>query len=218
MARTDTTPDAAPLLFRASAVVVGLVAGVAGAVMVIAPDPESTIRYFSWGIRPAPVTALVGAFYLASAVVFLLVAARNRWSEARPLCYGVLGLTLPTLYATALDTGLFDFSRIQAIAWPILFVASPIVFGTILYRQRGKLGDGGAPLTPVARVLFGLLGAGYAVLAVALLVDPGLLNPGVPFEPARLSGRYVGAWAAFLAVLAIFAAVRNRARRRGCRA
>lgn len=212
MSTTEATQDTAPMLFRAGCAVVGFVAGAAGVVMLIAPDPESTERYFSWGIKPAALAALVGSFYIVSAATFVLVAVRNRWSEARPLAFGVVGLCLPTLYATARDTDLFDFSRLQAIAWPLLFIAAPIVFGFFLYLERGEVGDDGPRLTPVARGCFAVLGLVYAVLAAMLVIDPGLLNPVVPFDLARLSGRFLGSWATFLAVLAIFAAVRNRAR------
>ncbi len=78
--------------------------------------------------------------------------------------------------------------------------------------SRGKVGDDGPPLSTIARVAFGVLRVVYAVLAALLVINPGLLDPVVPFELARLSGRFIGSWATFLAVLAIFAAVRNKSR------
>lgn len=210
---TTTQSDTTPPTFRLACILVGVIAGLTGMVMLIAPDPASTDRYFSWGIKPAPVAALVGGFYLASAVVFTLVAVRDRWSEARALAIGVFGLCLPTLVATAIDTELFDFSRFQAIAWVVLFVGAPIAFAYYLRAAAGRAGAQPGPALPVAgRVAFAVLAVVYAGLAAALVIDPTVFDGVAPFTLARLSGRFVGAWAAFLAVVAAVAALRGRAR------
>jgi hypothetical protein len=211
MIPTDQRQDSVPLHCRLAFGLVSAVAGVVGVIMLVAPDPASTAQYFSWGIRPAPVAALVGGCYLASAAVFAVVALRNRWEEARMLCVAALGLTVPTLLATTVDTGLFDFTRFAALAWPLLFLGAPIYFGFVLYRGRNRSGPESPPLSTAAWWLFVALGAAYAVLALLLLVEPTLLGGVTPFELARLSGRFVGSWAAFLAAIAIYTAVRRRA-------
>ena len=47
---------------------VALAAGIVGVAMLVAPG--STGRYFSWALGPPPLAALVGAFSVASTLVF----------------------------------------------------------------------------------------------------------------------------------------------------
>ena len=193
-------------VLRTLFLIVAVVAGIAGVVMLIAPD--ETARYFSWPIGPPPLAARVGGLYVASAVVFGLAGWRGTWADGRGLSVGVLALTIPTVVITLRHHDLFDFGRWQAVAWIALFIASPIAYGTILFRQRGQASAPGSPLPTAARwILFGL-GMLSAVGAVGLLLDPTGANGLFPV-PA-LSGRFLGCWAAFLTTLAIMAAKRNR--------
>jgi hypothetical protein len=196
-------------IFRTACVVVAVVAGVAGMVMLVAPD--DTDRYFSWPIGPPPLAALVGGFYLASAATFGLLAARRDWPASRGICFGIVAFTLPTLAATVRHHDLFDWGRWQALAWVALFVGSPLAFSSFLYLQRGRRGAGGSPLPDWTRAVLALLGAVYSLLAVGLLFAPGRLQADLsPFRLPGLSGRFIGAWCAFLAVIALFSAGRNR--------
>jgi hypothetical protein len=195
-------------VLRALFLIVAVVAGIAGVIMLVAPS--STDRYFSWPTGPPAVAATVGAFYVASAVVFGLAALREDWPGSRGLCLGVLALTVPTLIATVKHHDVFDFGRWQAVLWVTLFIAAPVAYGTILFLQRGRVTGTGEPLRPWARAVVGVLAAGYAVLAAALLFAQDASGRRAPFALVALSGRFLGCWALFLAVLAAFAAVRNR--------
>ena len=209
MVDAGTGPSRVLGIFRGACIVVAVVAGIAGAVMLVAP--EDTDRYFSWPIGPPPLAALVGGFYLASAATFGLLAARRDWPASRGICFGILAFTLPTLAATVRHRDLFDWGRWQALAWVALFVGSPLAFSSFLYLQRGQRPAGGHPLPSWARAVLAALAAAYAVLAVGLLFAPGRLEDDAsPFRLPGLSGRFIGAWCAFLAVVALFAAVRNR--------
>jgi hypothetical protein len=103
----------------------------------------------------------------------------------------------------------FDFSRILAILWIILFAVTPVVMAAILLRHpAGHVAEG--PRLPVwVRMLLGLfslLSVGYGV---ALWIDPVRFGTPFPFEPPPLGGRFVGCWLFFLATLAAYAAARN---------
>jgi hypothetical protein len=196
------------LLARTLCALVALAAGFVGVLMLIAP--ASTGRYFSWALGPAPLAALVGGCYVASAVVFGWAAARERWAGLRGLCVAVFGLTLPTLAATARHHDVFDFSRWPAVAWILLFVASPVLFGVTLYLLRGPVTARGQRLRPWARAVLAVVGAGYAALAVALWAWPTTIGRHGPFAAAGLGARFAGSWAAFLAIAAGYAAVRAR--------
>lgn len=195
-------------VLRPMCVVVALVAGPAGVVMLVAP--ADTDSYFSWPIGPPPLAATVGSFYVASAILFAVAAARDDWFRIRGLCVGVLALTLPTILSTVYDRDVFDFGRWQAVAWVLLFVMSPIAFSTVLFAQRRLLAPGPSALPASARSLSSVLAVGYAALAVACWIDPEGLGSHGPFAMVSLSGRFVGSWAGFLATLAAYSVVRNR--------
>jgi hypothetical protein len=206
----STAPEAARAfrIFRAACLVVTVVAGLAGTVMLVAP--VDTDRYFSWPIGPPPLAALVGAFYVASALTFAVLSLRHGWWAARGVCFGILAFTLPTLAATVRHRDLFDWGRWQALAWVALFVGSPLAFSSFLYILRGTVADRGAPLPRWTRAVLGFLAAYYTVLAVGLLLTPGRVQKVSPFALPGLSGRFLGSWCAFLAVLASFCVWRNR--------
>src|SRR5215217_7608347 len=106
-------PWSSTTLARTLCALVALAAGIVGVLMLIVPD--STDRYFSWALGPAPLAAVVGACYVASAAVFGGAAIRAGWPGLRPLCVAVFGLTVPTLVATVHHRHVFDFSRWQAV-------------------------------------------------------------------------------------------------------
>ena len=172
--------------------------------------PDATERYFSWPIGPPPLAALVGAFYLASAFLFALLARQDDWLAVRGVCFGILAFTLPTVAATIRHADLFDWGRWQALAWAALFVGSPLAFSWFLFVQRGRREPLSVVLPSQARVCLALLASMYAALAQMLLVAPAWMQARSPFALPGLSGRFLGSWCAFLAVLALFALWRDR--------
>ncbi|HEX2153117.1 MAG TPA: hypothetical protein VHL52_03970 [Acidimicrobiia bacterium] len=194
--------------------VASLLAGVAAAAgitgLVLLALPDETGRYFSWGLDPPPLAALIGGSYVASLVVFGL-AIRRFWVEVRGLVAGTLALTLPILGATFTHVGVFDFRRWQAWGWVLLFVASPAFFGTVLWRRLRAVLPEGERLAPGARAAAGFLALLFGVVAVYLWIDP-LGSAGVlfPFDLAPLGGRVLGSWLSFLAFLAGWVATHDR--------
>ena len=136
--------------------------------------PGSTGRYFSWQLSPAPVASLVGAFYVASAIVFGWAASFRSWTVQHGLCTSVLGLAAPTLVVTAMHGEVFDFGRWQAIAWVFLFGASVTSFAMlVLVRGRPEpSADDGPDLPGAARAALAVLAVVYGAVAVVLWVAP----------------------------------------------
>jgi hypothetical protein len=187
---------------------VAFAAGLVGVLMVAAPASSGT--YFSWALGPPALASLVGALYIASAFVFGWAAARASWAAMRGLCVAVFGLTLPTLAATSQHLDVFDFTRWQAIAWVALFIASPILFGASLFVMRGTVVTEGPRLAGWARPVLTVLAAAYGAVAVLLWGWTDQVARHGPFPVAGLGAGFAGAWAAFLAVSAGFAAWRDR--------
>jgi len=193
---------------RTLCALVAFAAGVVGVLMLIAPD--STDRYFSWALAPAPLAALVGACCVASAAVFGWAAARQGWPGLRPLCFAVFGLTVPTLVATIHHRSVFDFGRWQAVLWLGLFVASPVLFGLTIALAGRAARPAGPSLHPWARVALGVMSAGYAAIAIAAWSWPSTVAAHGPIASGPMGIRFAGAWAAFLSILAAYAVVRPR--------
>jgi hypothetical protein len=197
-----TTPPGQRLLMTA-AIIVATAAGIVGAIMLIAPG--STGRSFAWPLGPRALAALVGGFYVVSAPVFVY-AGRRSAVEVRGLAAAVLAFTLPTLAARLLHRDVFDFDRLFAVAWVVLFVASPVTFALLLWSGRqAQPPPDDARVHPAARAVLAALGAALAGLAVWFWV--GVSGP-VPFEVAPLGARFLAAWLAFFAVLAAWPALR----------
>ena len=187
--------------------IVAVVAGIVGVVMLVAPG--STGDYFSWELGPPPLASLVGGLYVASTAVFGLAIAKA-WGEVRGLVAAVLALTLPTLTATLIHSEVFDFSRPVAVIWLILFVGSPLTYGSILLMRRSVRVDGGPLLPGGMRLALGALAVVLAAFAVLTWVDRTAAEELVPFALAPMGAKFLGAWSLFLAVLAASAATGGR--------
>jgi len=190
-------------LLMAAAIVVATAAGIVGAIMLIAPS--STGQSFAWPLGPRALAALVGGFYIVSAPVFAY-AGRRSAIEVRGLAAAVLAFTLPTIAATYLHRDIFDFDRLFAIAWVVLFIASPVTFALLLWSGRRAQSPPGDPrVHPAARAVLAAFSVAFAGLAVWFWVAT---SGPVPFAVAPLGARFLAAWLAFFAVLAAWPAVR----------
>ncbi len=187
---------------------VAFAAGLTG--LALLAFPGSTPRYFSWGLSPAPLASLIGGSYVASMLVFGFALGAT-WQEVRGLAAGTLALTLPILAVTFIHLEAFDFARWQAWAWIILFIASPLAFGTVLLLRRRSFGIEGARLPALTRALAAVLALVFLAMAMALWWDPGRTSHLLPFDLPPLGGRVLGCWLSFLAFLAAWVAVRGRA-------
>ena len=133
--RAEPTPTTAVVWARIGLLAVAVASALTGAALFTFPD--ATRVYFAWELGPPPLAALVGGFYLASAVMFA-VAARLPHEQVRSLLAASLALTLPTLAAIPLHLGSFDFSRWQAWSWVVVFGAAPAWWGALLGALRGS--------------------------------------------------------------------------------
>jgi hypothetical protein len=189
-------------------VLVTLAAGGTGLTLLVWPG--STETFFSWPLTPTSAAALIGGFYLASAAVFGWALTRS-WPEARSLCVGVYGLTVPTLLATIVHDELFDAGRWQAWTWWVLFLAAPPAITIVLVAGRHRPIPEDLPLAGPVRLSFAVVAATLGALGGALVFAPtrqDLSDPS-PVALVGLTGAYLGAWCLFLAVQAGWAAWRN---------
>ena len=124
--------------------------------------------------------------------------------QAQPLVVAAVVLSVFVLTATFVHLDVFDFSRLQAWAWVALFAAFGITTTGLAITGPWRR-EAGARLPFWSRTPLGLAAAALGAAAAALWVDPAA------FSLPPLGGRFAGSWAAMLAVLAAWPAVRGRA-------
>jgi hypothetical protein len=193
---------------RAAFLVLVLAAALIGVALLAVP--AATGEFFSWKLEPAPLAAFAGGVYVGSAVAYAVALPRTE-RQVRGLVVGAVVLSVSVLVVTLTHLDPFDFDRLQAWAWVVLFAAFSLVTSGVLLLGPGDGGDEpDAGLTPGARVALALVAGLLGALALALWIDPtGLAGPS-PFDLPPLGGRFAGCWVALLAVLAGWAALRNR--------
>ncbi|MET1002790.1 MAG: hypothetical protein ABWZ15_13340, partial [Acidimicrobiia bacterium] len=174
---------------------VAVAAGVSGVALVAFPG--STAGFFSWHLAPAPLASLIGAFYVASAVVYGRAAVAP-WRELRMMVAGIVPLSVPILVATLAHLEVFDFGRLAAWVWVILFAAFPVVAIAVLVGAPAVGRDSrGAGVVPTAGAV------SLVAVSIALWIAPTRGAGFLPFDPAPLSGRVLGGWTLLLAFLAV---------------
>jgi hypothetical protein len=193
---------------RGAFLLLAAAAGLVGIALVAAPG--ATGKFFAWGLGPQPLAAFAGGVYIGSAALYA-VAIPRPWREVRGLVAGAVVLSVSVLIVTLTHLDQFDFDRLQAWAWVVLFAGFSLV--TIWLLLTGGEPDAARvpaePLPPWARATLALVAALLALLAVALWLDPGGLTDASPYDLPPLGGRFAGSWIALLSVLSAWAAVRN---------
>jgi hypothetical protein len=193
-------------VLRVAFVVVAVAAGLMGVAMLA--YPADTGDYFAWQLGPVPLASLVGGLFVASTLVFGL-AIRRSWVEVRGVVAAVLGLTVPMLAATIVHEDVFTFSRPVAVVWVVLFVASPLTYGAVLVLRRDEAADADAPGLPdTVRAGFAALATAFVGFAVLCWIGRLSVAEVVPFDLTPMGAAFLGAWSLFVAVLALWPAVR----------
>lgn len=171
--------------------------------------PAHSGSFFSWDLGAPTVAATIGGLYLASVITFVVALVSPR-SQTRSLNWGVLALAIPTLWFTITHHNVFDWSRPQAVAWVGLFASAPTSIALDLREPVGT--DSSRPSSHATRATLAVMAIASAMAAFALWLEPvrTAVAPHSPIPLIGLTGRYLGAWCAFLATSAGVAAIRGR--------
>jgi hypothetical protein len=193
---------------RAAFLVLAIAAGLVGLGLLAAP--EATGTFFAWGLGPEPLAAFAGGAYVGAAALYA-IALPEPWRRVQGLVAGAVVLSVSVLVVTLTHTDQFDFDRLQAWAWVVLFAVFSATTIWILFTggDKAEAAPAGAALPGWARALMAAAGLALGALALALWIDPtGLAGPS-PFDLSPLGGRFAGSWVALLATFAGWAAVRD---------
>jgi hypothetical protein len=200
--------DLAPLAFirRSAFLLLVLAAGLIGIGLLAAPG--ATGEFFAWPLKPEPLAAFAGGVYIGSAIAYALALPCSA-RQVRGLVLGAAVLSVSVFIITLAHTDQFDFDRLQAIMWVVLFGAFSLVTTGLFLFDREEEGPRPARVPRWVRTVLGAVAIAGGALALALWIDPTGLGPS-PFDLPPLGGRFAGSWVALLAVLCGWAAVRDR--------
>ena len=183
-----------------------LAAGLIGIALVAVPG--ATGEFFAWGLGPEPLAAFAGGVYVGSAAAYAVALPRSD-REVRGLVCGAVVLSVSVFVITLAHLDQFDFDRLQAWAWVVLFAGfSLVTAGLLVFGQTEP-----AAARRAARALDAAraqAGGRPARRRGDRAVDrPDRPHGASPFDLPPLGGRFAGSWVALLATLSGWAAIRN---------
>jgi len=211
---TQGTPIALPLrLWLGVEVLFGI-----GAVLAIGVSPAETKTNFAWPIQPVVMAAVLGAFYMSSALLFLLPLFAKRWEMIRVMILPTAVFSTVQLIATFLHWDKFSVGTVPFYVWFASYLLPPPIFvAAYLWHQRRRAvpqnTNSDSPLPSWIRTIFWISGIGLVLLATSAFILPSLLIPNFPWQLTPLTARSLCGWILILGVLLI-AMVRENDRAR----
>ena len=207
----------ATLVRQGAFLVLALAAALTGVALLAVPG--ATGQFFSWGLGPEPLAAFAGGVYVGSAAAYA-AALPQAWPRVRGLVLGAAVLSVSVFIVTLAHLDQFDFDRLQAWAWVVLFAGFALLtLGLLALRSteaRSRADGAASPRIGQATVLptwtrlaLFSIAAVLAALALALWIHPSGLSGPSPFELTPLGGSFAGCWIALIAVVTACAGVRN---------
>jgi len=178
MQSTEENPQLSTLLRAMTILEVVVLLGAASTLFFL---PAVSRPNWPWEITPFN-TRFMGAIYVASLLVVIVLASNNRWSPARVLLPMIFVFTAWVLLISILYVARFDFGKIGTWTWFIFYTLLPINAGYHLWKYRQM-----PPAVPVAvpnalRLFLWVLGIGLIVYAAALIVAPPIATAFWPWS------------------------------------
>jgi hypothetical protein len=166
------------------------------AVIAVGLRPSSTATNFAWAIKPVVMAASLGAFYIASAPLFLLPMLAKRWEMVRVMTLPVALFSTIQLMVTFLHWDKFHVHSGPFYVWFASYVLpQPIFVGAYLWHQRRR--DDTADPQPLGRALRAMLlglGVGFTGIALLVLISPGVVTGRFAWKMSPLTARSLSGW------------------------
>lgn len=161
-------------------------------------SPEDSASNFAWPIRPAVMAAVLGAFYVTTAPLFLLPLVARRWECIRVMVLPAALFCVLELVATFLHWEKFSVgSRPFAVWFASYLLPPPIFVAAFVWHQRQARARPAAPDEPLPawlrRTCVGC-GAALALLGGLGFAAPSVLIPTAPWSMTPLTMRALSGW------------------------
>ena len=143
--------------------------------------PQDTATSFAWPIQPEVMAASLGAFYFASALIFVLPLFATNWQQVRVMILPTAAFSTAMLVTTVLHWDKFSVGTFPFVVWLASYLLPPPIFvGLYVWHQRraAPVGVGiEVPIVAWARTLFRVNGLALTGIALVGLAVPAVLGP-----------------------------------------
>lgn len=160
--------------------------------------PQDTASNFAWPIKPDVMAAVLGSFYLASALLFVLPLFAKTWQQVRVMILPTAAFSTAMLAATVLHWDKFSTGTLPFYVWFASYVLPPPIFvGLYLWHQRRSAPVGAgieAPMVPWARTLFRVNGSLVTAAAILGFAAPTIVDDVTPWAFTPLTTRTLCGW------------------------
>lgn len=175
------------------------------AVLAIGVAPAESKTNFAWPIQPVVMAAVLGAFYMTTAPLFILPLVAKRWENIRVMILPATIFTTIQLVVTFLHWEKFSVGSTPFAVWFASYVLPPpILLGAYLWHQRRAPAESGDdPLPEALRRLLLALGVVFAVAGAVFFVVPSLLMAHFPWKLTPLTTRSLCGWLILVGAMAL---------------
>jgi hypothetical protein len=184
------------------------------AVLTIGLDPANTRTNFAWPVQPVVMAAVLGAYYISSALLFLLPLFARRWEMIRVMILPTALFSAAELTTTVLHWSRFSLGTPQFTGWFLSYLLPPPIFvGFYLWQERrARQLDTVVPtepLSPEARSALLHWGGLLAILTIFFFLFPQALIAIAPWSMTPLTARAFDSWLLAAAALMLSMAHEN---------
>jgi hypothetical protein len=184
------------------------------AVLSIGLDPANTRTNFAWNVQPVVMAAVLGAYYISSALLFLLPLFARRWEMIRVMILPTAMFSTAELIATFLHWSKFSIGTIQFTGWFLSYLLPPPIFiGFYIWQERrARLAASAAPpepLPPEVRSALIHWGGALAILTIFFFIVPQALIAIAPWPMTPLTARAFVSWLLAVGTLMLSMAYEN---------
>jgi hypothetical protein len=185
-----------------------------GAVLTIALSPTETRTNFAWDVQPAVMASVLGAYYISTALLFVLPLFARRWEMIRVMILPTAIFSVAELITTFLHLDRFLVSTLPFYAWFVSYLLPPpIFFGFYLSQQRRakQLGvsAGNSALPADVRAALMQWGALLTLISLLLFIFPDVLIAAAPWRMTPLTAHALLSWFIGLGALMLSMAREN---------
>lgn len=181
------------------------------AMATIAYAPADTARHFAWPIKPVVTAALLGAFYMSSAWVFVLGIFAKRWEMIRAIIIPAILFTFIELVVTFLHWDRFKVGTTPFNVWFASYLLPPPILAACYWWQQRRANPRTTSntITQAVRILMIVLGVISVAEGVIALVAPQVLIGAAPWTFTPLTARALSGWLVLLGSMLLSAAWEN---------
>lgn len=180
-----------------------------GAVLAVGLAPADTATNFAWPIQPVVMAAVLGAFYITSAPLFLFPLFAKRWEMIRVMTLPAALFSTVQLAATFLHWDKFSVGTVPFYVWFASYLLPPPVFVTAYFWHQKRIG----PEAPVPaedqmpawlRTMLLVLGIALSLIAFIAFFFPNVIIPIFPWKLTPLTARSLSGWLVAVGTLMLF--------------